>query len=390
MKKIVVLCLSIFALSSFAQIKVVKKSSSGTPTLYISTTTNAKSAKEIGSLLNFYNWFEVTKNANADYTLRVLSMTKTSASMVIQPRGGKGVVIRKNSQNGLLIRKSADAIINAVFRVPGICASQIAFVSERAKKKEIYVGIADSLSRSKKLTNNRCLSVEPNWSPDGKKLVYTLCEPNKTNIVLVDMLKKSHRRISTFRGMNAGASFSKDGKQLALTLSKDGRVELYKMNLRNMKVTRVTNNRAEESSPCWNPAGNTILAVANFQRIPKLYLFDANSGKARPLSNNFAEAVSPDWSAVSNKICFSLKRGRDYHIAVVDMNNLRAGVKLLTKTAGSWEEPSWAPDGRNLVCVRRYAGKSTLYLIDSKTGKAKPMHKSGLVDASLPSWSPLY
>lgn len=391
MKKTAVICLLLTSLFSTAQqVRVVKRTTAD-PTLYISNSTHATTAQKIGRLLNFYNWFKVTSDPKADYTLRVLSQTSTAVSMSIQPRGGRAVVIQKKISDGqLLYRRSADAVISTVFKVPGICASQIAFVSDRSKHKEIYIGMADNLDKARQMTNNRCISVEPDWAPDGKKLVYTLCEPRSTNIVLLDVARRKHRRISSFRGMNAGATFSKDGKNLALLLSKDGRVELYKMSLRNLKASRITNNRAEEGAPCWNPAGNTILGVANFHRIPKLYLFDVNTGQARPLSSSYTEAVSPDWSNVSNKICFSIKKGRDYHIAAVDMNNLKAGVKLLTKTAGSWEEPSWAPDGRHLVCVHRYAGKSTLYMIDSKTGRQKRMQNFSTAESSLPDWSPLY
>jgi Tol biopolymer transport system component len=86
-----------------------------------------------------------------------------------------------------------------------------------------------------------------------------------------------------------------------------------------------------------------------------------------------------------------MKTGSGYSIAVIDMNNPQAGAKLVTSVAGSWESPSWAPDGRHLICVRKYSGKSYLYLVDSWYGKMKLLSTAkSLTSVVLPAWSPLY
>jgi Tol biopolymer transport system component len=59
--------------------------------------------------------------------------------------------------------------------------------------------------------------------------------------------------------------------------------------------------------------------------------------------------------------------------------------KIITNAAGSWESPSWAPDGRHLVCSRRTQSRRELYMVDTWHGRLTLISQSG--DFSLPSWS---
>ena len=382
--------------SLVAQVTITKRvETSKNPTLRVTSNRHAQTEARLKKLLTFSDWFTVTTSRGADYTLSVLKQTSSSISIQIQPRGSSPVVFTQSSKGGsLLYRKTADMVIRKVFskyKTPGLLASQVAFVGVRGAVKEIYVGFPDALSAAVKLTNNKSVSVEPSWSPNGSKLAYTLYGSKGINVILVDMLRRNHRRISAHKGMNAGFTFSPDGRYGAVILSKDGKVELYRVNLRTYKATRLTNNNFEESSPVFSPDSKQILAVANHRRVANLALFNTATGKIKTLYPSWAECVSPDWSKVSNKICFAKKMGKNYAIAMIDMNKPSAGVKILTKTAGNWEAPSWAPDGRHIICSRQYNGTSNLYMIDSWYGKTTPLATPRSISKSLlPTWSPVY
>ena len=392
-QRLIILSLLVSSLVSFGQVTVTKRvQTSKNPTLKVNTHRYPATAAKLSRLLAFSDWFTMSKSTSADYTLTVLAQTATSISFQIQPRGGKPVAFTKTSRKGqLLYRKTADLILNKLFKVPGLLASQVAFSGGSNTKKEVYVGFPDALHAATQLTHNKGLSVEPTWSPNGKKLAYTLYGSRGTNVILVDLLRKNHKRISAQKGMNAGFTFSKDGRYGSLILSRDGKVELYRMDLRTYKLKRLTNNRYEESAPTFSPDGSKILAVCNHRRVANLTLFNSINGKMQTLFPSWAECVSPDWSSVSNKICFSMKTGSGYSIAVIDMNNPKGGVKLATKIAGTWESPSWAPDGRHIICVRKYKGRSYLYMVDSWYGKTKQLSTArNLTSVVLPAWSPLY
>jgi TolB protein len=136
----------------------------------------------------------------------------------------------------------------------------------------------------------------------------------------------------------------------------------------------VTNDKGIDTSPCWSPDDRTLCFVSDrYAGKPTLYLVEASGGKPRRLLRAAEEAVAPSWSPVSNKICFSYRTGRRYTIAMVDMNSSNRDPIVLVKVAGDWESPSWAADGRHIVCSSNHGGKRALYLVDSRFGRIIPL-----------------
>jgi TolB protein len=77
--------------------------------------------------------------------------------------------------------------------------------------------------------------------------------------------------------------------------------------------------------------------------------------------------------------------GGEYAIGIVDMADGARKRTIITNAAGSWESPSWAPDGRHVVCSRRTGSGRELYMVDTWHGTFRPVIRGG--NRSLPSWS---
>ena len=270
-----------------------------------------------------------------------------------------------------------------MFNVAGICSTKIAFGAQtQIGKKEIFTCDFDGQNVTQ-LTFNNSLSVEPDWIPGRNAIVFTLYSKMFTDIVELDISSRRCRRIAQFPGLNSGASVSPNGKYLALILSRDKQVELYIKSFSGSAFKRLTNGIGVEASPCWSPAGDKICFVSDMSRRPSLYIISAGGGNPVKLSTQGTEAVSPSWS-LDNKIAYSAKMG-NYTIAVLDLNGREAG-RTVINAAGDWESPSWAPDARHVVCARTYAGSTSLFIVDTWTGKARQL-LSGKMNIVLPSWS---
>ena len=363
------------------------------PTLCVASFTGPASVR--GLLLKTLrrsDWFEVVDNARgADHVVQVEYASGPPPSLTVRSMANSSLRIgfrqtASSAEPSRLVYLTVDQLIGTVFPgIPGLCASRIAFVVGGSGSKEIWTCNFDGTGASQ-LTRNRSISTEPSWGTKGATIVYTLYANNATAVVEVDVRGKRQRRISRFAGLNAGADLSPDGRWAALCLSRERRVDLYLLDMANTnRLLALTANRAAESSPCWSPNGRELCYVSDMRRPPQLYLIQAAGGaKPRRLGIR-GEAVAPDWSSVSNMLCFAKREGPNYALAVLNMAEPSKGTKLVTRMAGDWESPSWAPDGRHVVCSRTYQGQSQLWMVDTWRHRAVAITRPA--DHSLPSWS---
>lgn len=387
-----ILCLASLATGLCAQTTgSVTKTVQGNPTLGITSFSGDASARGIlETMLVRCDWFQVVKDSSADRAQARLDVTASANAYLVQARisGAQERIVRVNASGSDwhdAAAKAVDSLLAELFGVPALCTRPIAYVkTDAGGKKEVFTIRIDG-SGQKRLTHNNALSTEPAWGHSGA-LVYTLNQNNALRIVLVDLKNNRQRTISSSRGLNASAALSRDGRYVALPLSLGKQVDLYLLDLKEGRRTRLTQDRDVESSPAFSPDGAQICFVSDRTGRPQLYLISTSGGDARRLTKGASECVSPDWSPKSNKLCYSTRVNGQYVVAVMDPSNPQGGHEIVTDAAGNWEAPSWAPDGRHIVCTRSTGGKQDLYMVDTLFHTFQPLTKGARL--SLPAWAP--
>lgn len=387
-----ILCLASLATGLRAQTTgSVTKTVQGNPTLGITSFSGDASARGIlETMLVRCDWFQVVKDSSADRAQARLDVTASANAYLVQARisGAQERIVRVNASGSDwhdAAAKAVDSLLAELFGVPALCTRPIAYVkTDAGGKKEVFTIRVDG-SGQKRLTHNNALSTEPAWGHSGA-LVYTLNQNNALKIVLVDLKNNRQRTISSSRGLNASAALSRDGRYVALPLSLGKQVDLYLLDLKEGRRTRLTQDRDVESSPAFSPDGAQICFVSDRTGRPQLYLISTSGGDARRLTKGASECVSPDWSPKSNKLCYSTRVNGQYVVAVMDPSNPQGGHEIVTDAAGNWEAPSWAPDGRHIVCTRSTGGKQDLYMVDTLFHTFQPLTKGARL--SLPAWAP--
>lgn len=383
------------ALAQSEQETVITKVMSDNPTLAIVQFEGSQEARQqLERALQYCGWFRVlpAKDAGkAQYKLQVRhrNTPRNAYDAQVAPAGGEGFFCSGNAEElNLASFVLVDEILKKQFRVPALCTRKIVFVMPGQNNlKELYSCFLDGSSQER-LTHNGAISTEPDWG-HSKALVYTMARRNSLSVVLMDTVQKRQRVVSHSKGLNASASLSHTGQFLALALSLDRRVDLYVKNLSDNSLRRLTNDASVESSPCWAPDGQTICYVSDKVGRPQLYLISASGGSGKRLALGGNECVSPDWSPVSNKICYSTRSNAgQYVIGVLDMNGQDRSGKVVTLAAGNWEAPSWAPDGRHIVCIRSSGRSRDLYIVDSWLNSFRAISQGA--NLSLPAWAPAY
>jgi TolB protein len=262
-----------------------------------------------------------------------------------------------------LAHKVADDIILAVKGFRGICSGRIVMVGNRTGNKELYLCDSDG-GNLRQLTNDRSISLAPQWAPAGTHVVYTSWRRGYPDVYLVDLASGARSCLANYAGMNMPGGISPNGREVLLVLSRDGNPEVYLKPLPGGGLTRLTNTaRAGEASPAWSPDGARIVYVSDLAGAgsPQLYIMD-RSGNSQRLTSRGRENVSPDWGP-NGWIAYSSKRGGLYGIYIV--NPATKEERTVSPADTHYEEPAWASDGRHIVCARREGRGSKIYLLDT-------------------------
>lgn len=388
--KLLLAALTTAALSGFAQVRVVKSAGDlENPTLFISGISgNPQVAQVATDDLKNCGWFDVVQGNNADYTLQGAFSGSTLALVLRDASGSTVCTVNHpiNAENvSHSVHQAVDEILKKVFKIPGLCATRIAFSAQTtAQAKNIFICDYDG-KNIKQLTRHTSLCVEPEWFPDSKSVLFTMYGQSATSIIQTMINPYQSRSLVSMKGLNTGGSISPNGKFMALVMSQDNQVELYIKEVDSSRMKRLTNSKAVEASPCWSPDGSQICFVSDLHNgRQNLYVIGVGGGTPSRLNTEGLEATSPHW-AKNGSIVYSARMGSNYALAIISKDpKVKSGI--VTKTGGDWESPSWAPDSRHVVCSRKIGGKSSLYIVDTWTGKSRQLI-SGKFDMSFPSWS---
>ncbi len=262
-----------------------------------------------------------------------------------------------------LAHKVADDIIMAIKGFRGICSGRIVMVGNGTGNKELYTCDADG-GNLRQLTFDKSISLAPRWAPDGSKIVYTSFLKGFADIYMIDLASGKRSVVARSPGLNMAGAISPGGGEMLMVLSKDGNPEVYSKSFGNGQLLRLTRTpRAGEASPTWSPDGSQIAYVSDLAGAgsPQLYVMD-RSGTSRRLTSRGKENVDPDWGA-NNLIAFTSRRSGLYSIYVINPATMEE--KMVSPADASYEDPSWASDGRHLVCAKREGRGSRIYLLDT-------------------------
>jgi len=277
---------------------------------------------------------------------------------------GKAFSWNKVSMGPTEVRRQAHQLADEMVRLiageTGIAQSRIVFVNRRGRNNaDLYVCDADGQGVMQ-ITHDNVAAVGPRWAPNGRDVYYTSFLKGYPAIYRMVASGGERKALASFKGLNTGAAISPDGSRAAIILSYQGNPELYVISLFGGQLTRLTQTpHGAEASPCWSPDGRSIVYVSDIAKAPQLYIVDVASRQSRRLTYKGAENVNPDWHK-KGRIVYATKRGGGYQIATIDPR-VGDGSCEIVSPAGDYEHPSWAPDGRHVVC----GGHSSLYILDT-------------------------
>ena len=216
---------------------------------------------------------------------------------------------------------------------------------------DVWVANPDGTS-GRNLTSDRASDSEPDWSPDGRRVVYastpSRCQGSGCQQDLYAINRDGRNRVRLTRTSldESDPDWSPDGTRIAYTRWDEDRFTVWVMRADGSGQRQLTDDPGTD--PDWAPDGKRLLYLHDGSGGRPLYTINAD-GSAPQRLGNVDVVRTARWSPDGTSIALTA------HDAVWIVNADGTGLHRIRQSAAY---PSWSPDGRQLVFIA-YASAPT-------------------------------
>ena len=225
----------------------------------------------------------------------------------------------------------------------------MAFSTDRDGNIEIYAMNADG-SDPVRLTDDPAVDEQPDWSPDGAKIVFTAGAEAGGGLRVMDAGGSTATQLTD--GDDIEPAWSSDGTKIAFTrldeTGWDWDPGIYVMSAVGGDPVRIDTLTAGQAA--WSPDGSRIAFTGGTVGggVSDIYVIGADGTNETNLTNDSAVvSFDPAWSPDGTRIAFRRGNGEgsDVWVMAVDGSN----QVNLTNYAAYDGEPAWSPDGTKIA-----------------------------------------
>lgn len=246
--------------------------------------------------------------------------------------GGKGEPKRlvKGSRSGSLeILRFLDTSISWSYDGKLVC-----FVAKAGKQDAIYLVDASSGKVKKKVSPGLNGLMSPDFSPDGRYLVFTGVTGGISDLYMYDLEENTMIRLTDDLYAQLNPRWSPDGRYVAFITDRGERTDVERLlfgddniaiyDLETGEVTVVVETPADEGSPSWIDGGRRLLFTSDYEGKPTVFVLDMEDQ-----TTSIFASVEP-WVSGITRYTPSIS-GSDKEIAISAMDRGGWDIYLLSE-----------------------------------------------------------
>ena len=284
---------------------------------------------------------------------------------------------------------------------------------------ELVYSMQGSLWRQKlgspeaiQLTDGPGYDSEPDWSPDGKRILYTSYRNDALELRVLALETGTTTALVSNGAVNLDARWSPDGSRIAyVSTAFHGRFHVFVLDVHggvpSGEPVRITEDRDRDLpryyyskwdlylSPAWSPDGKELLLVSNRGQVwgtGGIWRMEPRSGAPMTLVRDEETnwKAHPDWARDGRRVVYSSYLGRQRN--QLWLTTAGAGHPFeLTYCECDHTRPRWSPDGRRIAFVTNESGNVALRVVAIPGGsieavapeRRRYLHPTGTLRVSL-------
>lgn len=223
---------------------------------------------------------------------------------------------------------------------------QIAFVRGEGEGADIYLISSNAAygSNALRLTFEKGADVNPAWSRDGRRIAFASDRAGNREIYVMDADGKNVARLTDSPTPDYQPTWSPDGTRIAFVSERYGFPEIVVMNADGTNPSRLTVD-AFASEPAWSPDGSRIA----YRSMLDIYVMSPDGTGKIKLTSSDRAYTQPAWSPDGNQIAYTVGvSGTLRDVYVMDADGSHRRLLVLQPTVDR-AAPDWSPDGRKIA-----------------------------------------
>jgi TolB protein len=294
---------------------------------------------------------------------------------------GRAYLVESEGQLDLVVRRFCSELMEALAGNGEFFRSKLAFVRKEGLNKEIW-SVSPFGTGLKQLTFLSGLNLSPNWSSDGKSLVFTHVDGSGHRIGFYDVASGSAILKRVPGNSCISPAYSATG-ELAVSLDFKGNPDIYLLDGEGKVRSTLVENWAIDISPTFDAKGEKMAFVSSRFGNPHIFLLNRSTGEVRRITYEGKYNTAPSMSPDGKHIAFSRMLPEGHRIFVTEVATGRE--TQITFGPGNDESPAFATDGYFLAFSSNRNGVKRIYLTN-RFGEDPRMVPTGSGEATSPAW----